>query len=65
MEIVMKQFTQEQLNNFNAYRKVQMRGKYNMFDSRAIDATNLTKDEYAFVMDNYGELKLASLENLP
>lgn len=61
----MKQFTQEQLNNFNAYRKVQMRGKYNMFDSRAIDATNLTKDEYAFVMDNYGELELASLENLP
>ena len=61
----MKQFTQEQLNNFNAYRKVQMRGKYNMFDSRAIDATNLTKDEYAFVMDNYGELKLTSLENLP
>lgn len=61
----MKQFTQEQLNNFNAYRNVQMRGKYNMFDSRAIDATNLTKDEYAFVMDNYGELKLTSLENLP
>ena len=61
----MKQFTQEQLNNFNAYRKVQMRGKYNMFDSRAIGATNLTKDEYAFVMNNYGELELASLENLP
>lgn len=58
----MKQFTQEQLNNFNAYRKVQMRGKYNMFDSRAIDATNLTKHEYAFVMDNYSALKLASLE---
>jgi hypothetical protein len=58
-------FTQEQLNNFNAYRKVQMRGKYNMFDSRAIAATKLTQNEYAFVMDNYGELKLASLENLP
>jgi len=53
-------FTQEQLNNFKAYRKVQMRGKYNMFDSRAIAATKLTKDEYAFVMDNYGKLQLTS-----
>lgn len=61
----MKQFTQEQLNNFNAYRKVQMRGKYNMFDPMAVLATGLTAHEYGFVMDNYGELELASLENLP
>ena len=51
-------FTQEQLNNFKAYRKVQMRGKYNMFDPRAIGATGLTRDEYGFVMDNYGELEV-------
>ena len=56
----MKQFTQKQLSDFQAYLKVQKRGKYNMFDPRAVGATGLTKDEYGFVMDNYGELELCA-----
>jgi hypothetical protein len=59
----MKQFTKEQTNNFKAYLKVQKKGKYNMFDPRAVGATGLTSAEYGFVMDNYGELALIA-ENL-
>jgi len=50
-------FTAKQLKDFKAYRKVQMGGRWNMFDPQARAATGLTKDEYSFVMKNYGELK--------
>jgi len=53
-------FTVDQIANFKAYRKVQMGGRYNMFDRRAIDATGLSKDEYMFVMNNYGQLETAA-----
>jgi hypothetical protein len=49
-------FTPKQLSNFKAYRKVQMRGLYNMFDPKARAATKLTSAEYTFVMKNYSEL---------
>ena len=50
-------FTAKQLQDFKAYRKVQMGGKYNMFDPRARRATKLSESEYVFVMKNYTALK--------
>lgn len=52
-------FTAKQLQDFKAYRKVQMGGKWNMFDSQARRATGLSESEYIFVMKNYAKLKAA------
>ena len=54
------EFTNQQLQNFKKYVRVQMGGRYNMFDPRARAATGLDKDEYVFVMENYDKLKEAS-----
>ncbi len=54
------EFTNQQLQNFKKYVRVQMSGRYNMFDSRARAATGMDKDEYIFVMENYDALKKAS-----
>jgi len=53
-------FTAKQLQDFKAYRKVQMGGKYNMFDPRAVRATKLADTEYSFVMKNYVRLREAA-----
>jgi len=53
-------FTAKQLQDFKAYRKVQMGGKYNMFDPRAVRATKLSDAEYSFVMKNYVRLREAA-----
>jgi hypothetical protein len=50
-------FTAKQLQDFKAYRKVQLGGKWNMFDSQARLATGLSESEYIFVMKNYTALK--------
>ena len=50
-------FTAKQLQDFKAYRKVQLGGKFNMFDPRATMATGLSKSEYIFVMKNYVALQ--------
>lgn len=53
------EFTNQQLQNFKKYVRVQMGGRYNMFDPRAMAATGMDEDEYIFVMDNYSALKEA------
>jgi hypothetical protein len=50
-------FTAKQLQDFKAYRKVQMGGKWNMFAAQARQATGLSESEYIFVMKNYTALK--------
>jgi len=50
-------FTAKQLQDFKAYRKVQLGGKYNMFDPRARQATGLSESEYIFVLKNYVKLR--------
>lgn len=54
------EFTNQQLKNFARYVRVQMGGRYNMFDPRARAATGMSEDEYVFVMENYDKLKEAS-----
>ncbi|MBK7186614.1 MAG: hypothetical protein IPH85_11980 [Ignavibacteria bacterium] len=54
------EFTDQQLKNFKKYVRVQMGGRYNMFDPRAVAATGMDRDEYLFVMENYSALKEAS-----
>lgn len=41
---------------FDAYEKVRVSGKYNMFDPRALEASGLSKKDYVYVMENYTEL---------
>ena len=53
-------FTATQLQDFKAYRKVQMGGKWNMFDPRARRATGLSESEYIFVLKNYVKLREAA-----
>ena len=54
------EFTNQQLQNFKKYVRVQMGGRYNMFDPRARAATGMDKAEYILVMENYSALKEAS-----
>jgi hypothetical protein len=54
------EFTNQQLQNFKKYVRVQLSGRYNMFDPRARAATGMSEDEYTFVMINYSALKEAS-----
>ena len=41
---------------WNEYIAVQKSGAFNMFDPRAREMTCLTKDEWLYIMENYGEL---------
>ena len=52
-------FTKQEINNYKSYEQVRKSGAYNMFDSRARLSSGLTKEEYLFVMENYGALKEA------
>lgn len=53
----MKEFTKQQLKDWQAFERVRKGGRYNMFDPRALAATKLERDEFLFVMSNYSELK--------
>ena len=53
-------FTFIELANFRAYEEVRAEGAWNMFMPQARHATGLTREEYAFVMKNYSELKAAA-----
>ena len=44
------------LNDFLAYRDVQMMGDYNMFDPNARLATGLDKETFIGIISNYSEL---------
>lgn len=50
-------FTQQQRDNWAAYEKVRLRGRFNMFDPKARQLTGLGRDEYLFVMENYVALR--------
>jgi hypothetical protein len=52
-------FTRKQINNFKNYEIIRKSGSHNMFSSQARLASGLTKDDYAFVMSNYSDLKAA------
>lgn len=41
---------------FMAYHRVQIGGKWNMFDPRARQATGLSKEVYFAIMKQYSEL---------
>jgi hypothetical protein len=53
-------FTEQQLQNFKTYRKVQMSGRWNMFYPLAQQATGLSDEEYVFVMENYTALQITA-----
>ena len=41
---------------FNRYLDVQKSGQFNMFDVRAREAADLTKEQILIIIDNYDEL---------
>ena len=41
---------------FNQYLRVQQSGMFNMFDPQARMMTDLTRDEWVAIMDDYGNL---------
>lgn len=41
---------------FDEYKQVQDMGAYNMFDPRARELTDLSKQEWAYIIKNYEEL---------
>ena len=54
-----KTFTTDQINNWKMYEKIRKYGKYNMFDFRARELSNMDSDEWLFCLENYCELKQA------
>jgi len=44
---------------FDEYKKVQMSGEFNMFDPQARAMTNLSKDEWITIMQEYSKLDKA------
>ena len=44
-------------DKWESYRWVQKGGLYNMFDPNAREMTELTKNEWLYIMKNYSELE--------
>jgi len=44
-------------DKWESYRGVQTSGMYNMFDPNAREMTELTKNEWLYIMKNYSELE--------
>lgn len=52
-----KEFTNDELAQYDAYESVRAGGEWNMFSPQARQATGLTNREYSFVMENFAELR--------
>ena len=50
-------------DQFKEYIDVQRGGLYNMFAPEARDLTNLTKDQWIYIMENYDMLTTEYLDN--
>ena len=50
-------FTAEQLTDYADYERVRKGGRYNMFDPRARHSTGMSKENYAFVLENFVALR--------
>ena len=55
-----KKYNAEDIADWKAYEEVRAEGRFNMFDPNARTLTGLSRSRYAFVMDNYSELKAAA-----
>ncbi len=53
------QFTQQELDAYEAYEDVRSQGAFNMFSPAAREATGLGREEYLFTMENYETLRNA------
>ena len=43
---------------FECYLRVQKSGRYNMFDPLAVNATGLSKEKYAYILEKYSDLMI-------
>lgn len=53
------EYTEIQLRNWANYEAVRASGFYNMFSSRAQEATGLTREEYVFCIEHFEALEKA------
>jgi len=53
-------FTQEQLDNFAAYVRVQQTNRWNMLDPRARQSAGMSREDWLFCIEHYEELEAAS-----
>ena len=54
--------TKQQLEDWKRYERVRKGGRYNMYFPQARAATGLSRERYAYAMDNYAELAGANAE---
>jgi hypothetical protein len=59
------QFTPSQIADWRRYEAARKNGRYNMFDPRARALTGLSGNRYAFVMQNYSQLRAAAASDTP
>ena len=52
--------TPEQIEAWLSYERIRKGGSYNMFDSRARQATGLSREEYLYCMKNFASLRDAA-----
>jgi hypothetical protein len=53
-------FTQAQIANWRIYEEIRQGGRYNMYDPRAREMTDMSVSEWCLNMDKYAELKEAA-----
>ena len=53
-------FTTQQLENWRRYEAVRQRGRFNMYDPRARQLTELSGVDYGYCMKHYSELQAAA-----
>ena len=55
-------FTQKQIDDWKAVESVRQFGEWNMLSKEALEASDLKKEDYLFVLSNYTALESAQAE---
>ena len=53
-----KKYSDKDISDWHLYERVRLLGKFNMYDPRAIDMTQLTRERYIFIMEHYNEIRI-------
>lgn len=53
-----KKYSDKDISDWRLYERVRLLGKFNMYDPRAIDMTQLTRERYIFIMEHYNEIRI-------
>jgi len=56
-----EKFTKEQIDNWRDFEDIRLEGRFNMLTSQARQLSSMDKNEWAFCIKNYSELKQAAI----